>query len=123
MKIHTVGIIQKGSKFLLVKQAKGTYHEGLWTFPGGKIETGEDLKSGVKREVKEETNLDISVNELFHKTVLKNENVIILFFKCKALTEIVKLADDVEEFVWVTLEEMQKYRMRPAMYDIIEKLK
>jgi len=124
MKIHAVAIIQRGDKFLLVKQSKGTYHEGLWTFPGGKVEVNETLEFAVKREVKEETNLDISVNKLFHAAVLKDEDVLVLFFKCgKPLTEMIKLADDVEEFVWVTLGEMEKYPMRPAMYGIIKKLK
>lgn len=123
MNIRAVAIIQKENKFLLVKQAKGTYHEGLWVFPGGKVETNETLEQAVKREINEETNLDISVDELFHATVLKNENVLVLFFKCKILTGVIKLSDDVEEFVWVASEEMKNYKMRPAMYDVIGKLK
>lgn len=123
MNIHAVAIIQKENKFLLVKQAKGTYHEGLWVFPGGKVETNETLEHATKREINEETNLGISVDELFHATVLKNENVLVLFFKCKILTGVIKLSDDVEEFVWVASEEMKNYKMRPAMYDVIGKLK
>lgn len=123
MRIIVAAIIQKGDEFLLVKQAKGAYHEGLWGFPGGRVETGEVLESAVKREVKEETDLDVSVGGLFHAIVPKNENILVLFFRCEALAERVRPGDDVEEFAWVTLEGTHKYWMRPAMYDVIEKLK
>ncbi len=38
---------------------------GLWCVPGGALELGEDFIDGLKREVKEETNLDIRNPELF----------------------------------------------------------
>ena len=38
---------------------------GTWCVPGGALELGESLEEGLKREVKEETNLDISNQELF----------------------------------------------------------
>jgi 8-oxo-dGTP diphosphatase len=38
--------------------------EGTWTMPGGKLHYGESFEEGAKREVFEETGLDISVNDL-----------------------------------------------------------
>ena len=38
---------------------------GMWCIPGGALELGEDFIDGLKREVKEETNLDINNPELF----------------------------------------------------------
>lgn len=124
-------IIQKDNKYLLVKQAKGLYMEGLWAFPGGKIEKNETPDVAVKREIKEETGLDILVNGLIGISIINNEHplelkefpyVVVLFYKCKALSDKIIPADDVEEFVWVTLKEMKNYKLRPAMNYIIEKI-
>lgn len=123
MEINVAAIIQHRNKFLLVKQARGAHHEGLWAFPGGRVGINEALKCATKREVKEETNLNISVGELFHATALEQENVVVLFFKCRRCKGKIKPGDDVDEFAWVTLEEMQKYKMRPAMYVVLEKFK
>ncbi len=38
--------------------------EGTWTMPGGKLDYGESFEEGAKREVLEETGLDISVSDL-----------------------------------------------------------
>jgi 8-oxo-dGTP diphosphatase len=53
--------ILKDKKLLIVK--KSPYENidaGLWTIPGGKIEKDESIIDGLKREIKEEVNLEIS---------------------------------------------------------------
>lgn len=47
------------------KDTGGIYEPGSWTFPGGKQEYNETIFEGAIREVKEETNLDISDLEVF----------------------------------------------------------
>lgn len=46
---------------LLLVQRANPPAQGLWSIPGGRIEQGEDARSAVRREVLEETNLDIEV--------------------------------------------------------------
>lgn len=67
-----IGVMVKDkNKILLGHRAKkredtgGIFEPDSWTFPGGKQEFGETYFEGAKREVKEETNLDISDLELF----------------------------------------------------------
>ena len=50
-------------RILLVKHKKerGGYWQGKWICPGGELEFGEEIKEGIKREVKEETNLEIEL--------------------------------------------------------------
>ena len=53
-------------KFLIVKRKKSeSIHSSLWAFPGGKVERDESLRDALKREVKEETSLE--VNDDFKK--------------------------------------------------------
>ena len=132
VKVSVAAVIKKGNKYLLVKQGKGEHHEGLWAFPGGQVESNETLDYAVKRETKEETTLDVSVENFLCAQILKNNHpmefkqytyVIILFYNCKAVKGNALPGSDVEKCIWVTLEEMKNYKMRPTMYNVIKKLK
>lgn len=57
-------VIIKGSKVLLIHRIDGDAE--YWTFPGGGIETNETAEEAIKREVKEETNLNVhKCSEIF----------------------------------------------------------
>lgn len=62
-KLTVDAVIEREDKVLLIKR-KNEPHKGLWALPGGFVEYGEDVESAVKREVKEETNLDLKIKRL-----------------------------------------------------------
>ena len=66
-------IIQNGDKFLATKRGYGEF-KGLWEFPGGKIDAGETNEEALIREIKEELNCDIKIDEF--KSILKSNNII-----------------------------------------------
>lgn len=53
-------VINDDNEILMVK----TYNAG-WVFPGGQVETGENIIDAVKREIMEETGIEVEVGELF----------------------------------------------------------
>ena len=55
-------IIKKDNKILATQRGYGEF-EGLWEFPGGKIEEGETKEEALVREIKEELNADILVEK------------------------------------------------------------
>ncbi|MDQ1281613.1 MAG: 8-oxo-dGTP diphosphatase [Thermoproteota archaeon] len=57
------GLIKRGDEIVLVRRENDP-GKGLWSIPGGLLELGEMLSDGVKREVKEETGLDVEVDRL-----------------------------------------------------------
>lgn len=65
-------LIRDGDKILLGHRSKnipdtgGIYEPDTWTVPGGKLEYNETIIEGAAREVKEETNLDVSDIEVFN---------------------------------------------------------
>lgn len=66
-KYPKVGIgvmIQNRKGEVLLGLRKGSHGSGEWSFPGGHLEMGETVFETAKREVKEETNLDINKFEL-----------------------------------------------------------
>jgi 8-oxo-dGTP diphosphatase len=46
---------------LIAKRPKGRHQGGLWEFPGGKIEPGEDGRAGLRRELREELGIEITI--------------------------------------------------------------
>jgi len=57
--IHVVaGIIWAGESYLGVQRPEGKSHAGLWEFPGGKVEPGEDAASAMVRELREELDIE-----------------------------------------------------------------
>ncbi len=53
-------VVFRGQEVLLVKRGRAPL-KGHWSIPGGKIEFGEGTRAAVKREVREETGIDIDV--------------------------------------------------------------
>lgn len=62
MAVAAMGILYNEEKGLLLEERTDT---GEWCTPGGAIELGESLEDALKREIKEETNLDIANPKLF----------------------------------------------------------
>lgn len=60
--VRTSAIIVRDNKILLIHRRKNS--EEYWVFPGGGVENTETPEEGIKREVKEETNLDVKKCEL-----------------------------------------------------------
>ena len=97
-------------RILLVKHKKerGGYWQGKWICPGGALELGEEIKEGIRREVKEETNLEIElVRPLipFDRIVKTNKetslHVIYIDYVAKLLGGELKVASDAGEALWV----------------------
>jgi len=94
---------EKG-EILLIKR-KNEPAKGKWVLPGGGINFGEHSKEAAKRELKEETAYDISVEDFITKLELINskENFhrVILYHKAKLLGGTLKLSHDAEDAIWV----------------------
>lgn len=63
-------VIEKDGKILVAQRNKGEF-EGLWEFPGGKIENGETEQEALSREIKEEFEINITINE--HLITIEHE--------------------------------------------------
>ena len=70
MSIHKASIdvvaavIKKNDLFLIANRSFETNSQGIWEFPGGKVEENETFSSALKREIKEELSLNIKVGKI-----------------------------------------------------------
>jgi len=79
---------------------------GHWEPPGGVLEVDESIPDGLRREVAEETGLDIEVDQL--SGVYKNMNraIVALVFRCHAAAGELRLNPEVSEFRWMSRGEI-----------------
>jgi mutator protein MutT len=117
-------IINSKNQFLLLKRKskKDMTFSGLWSFPGGGAEKGEDPEAAVRRESMEETGIKISEIEQIHTK--DKENKRIYYFKClkySGAVEKEKVMDEHDDFVWIGPNEFDQYHTVPGMELIIRK--
>jgi ADP-ribose pyrophosphatase YjhB (NUDIX family) len=81
--IRVAGVLVEDGRILLVEQDVSASRH--WAQPGGRIEAGETLGEGLIREMKEETGLDIQVDELLYVAdrIMQDSHVVILSFLVK----------------------------------------
>ena len=78
-KVAKVVIIDEDDRVLMLKRSNYVdKYAGEWDLPGGHIQIGEDILAGMKREVKEETDLDIESPTFVQK--MQNLNFYTCFY-------------------------------------------
>lgn len=99
MKIRCAGIVISNHKVLLVRSQ---YHnKEYWILPGGGLEVGETHFDCVKREVKEETNIDVEVGKLIFTDKNEMEH---LTYLCTPISDDVKTGSDPDQEHTVIIE-------------------
>ena len=115
---------------------KGVKWHNKYVNIGGKIEVGEDFEETLRREVKEETNLDIedvgfiglvNGNNVNDSYTQEDNHLIFLDYKTKAKNpEDIKLNEESSDFEWLSVEEWlkkDKKKFSPYIHEILEKIK
>ncbi len=115
----TVGalIFNSENKLLLVRSHKW---RNRYVVPGGHIELGETLLEALRRELKEETGLEVHDIEfigfqefIFDDAFWKKRHFIFFDYACKTHSTDVELNSESEEYLWVSLEEMDSLPIEP----------
>ncbi len=82
--IVTAGVIHKDDAVLVARRTAGAL-EGLWEFPGGKLERGESPEECLARELREELGLDVEIEDIFRVVyhVYAHGPVLLLAYRCR----------------------------------------
>ncbi len=115
-------VIEVGGRYLITRRVKG-HLEGFWEFPGGKAKRGESLPECLRREVKEELGVEISVGEKIETVTwhYPDRTVVLHFFRCRHVGEIIP--QEGQAFAWMAPEEFERYRFPPADASLIRRLR
>lgn len=124
------GVITEGSRILLISLKTS---DKLW-FPGGVIEEGETNEEAVKREVKEETGLDVEVGELltevesyfYYDPLDVAWQQFSHFYVCKAaFTDLINFinpdtSDEADKPEWIDLDILKEEQMQDYGFEVIK---
>ena len=117
------GVISQDGLFLITRRLDESHQGGLWEFPGGKKEEGESLEECLKREIKEELDLEIAVGKRL-KTIryaYAFYTVNLHFFRC-TIRSGTPQAIGCQDFEWVTPNELPHYPFPPANLPMLREL-
>ena len=124
MKEVTAAIILKDNKVLIAQRAPEDNLAGKWEFPGGKIEHGETLQECLKREIREELDVEIEVLDFFGESIYAYHSgtIKLMAFWCQWISGDFTLKVH-SHIAWVSHVELDLYDFAPADIPLVEKLK
>jgi len=118
-------VFDSQERVLLIRRGQAPA-QGQWHFPGGRLEAGESLVEGVRREVREETGLDVRIGPVMAVVERRQEGfhyLIVDFLACLADPGQTGLhpADDAEACAWVAADELSQYPIAAGVLPILER--
>ena len=116
-------VIRDKDKIFATARGYGEF-KGGWEFPGGKIESGETPQEALAREIREELDTDIQVNELID-TIEYDYPAFHLSMDCFWCTikEGSLTLKEAEAAKWLSKETIDSVNWLPADQGLIEKIK
>ena len=116
-------IFSEQNKVLAMKRAAHKPAAGKWEFPGGKIEPGETPEQAIKREIREELNIEITRLTHFDnsKTVTTEWEVELDCFLVESDSMPTESTDH-DEMRWVEIDKLHELDWLEADIKVIEKL-
>ena len=116
-------IIEHKGKLLATQRGYGEF-EGMWEFPGGKIELGETAESALKREIQEELDIDITVDKFLCTTDYDYPSFHLTMhcYLCRIISGKIELREH-KSARWLTVEALDSVEWLPADKEVVEKLK
>ncbi len=122
------GVVIRGDEVLLVRRAFPP-RQGEWSLPGGRLELGESLVAAVRREVLEETGIEVEVGPLVEAfdRVHRDEagrvryHFVIVDYLCRPVGGTLRAGDDAADARWVARGAVAALGVNPHAVAVIEK--
>lgn len=119
----TAAILIKDDKIIIARRGPDDKLADKWEFPGGKVEINETPEQCLKREMKEEFDIDVSVGEYLGSSIYHYDHISIELLAYRTYWEDGEInLKDHDDFKWISLEELVEFDFAPADLVFVEKL-
>jgi 8-oxo-dGTP diphosphatase len=118
------GLVFRGGRLLVTQRRPGDHLGGLWEFPGGKVEPGESFPECLRRELREELNLEIETEELLQAIThtYPEKTVHLQFYRCTCGAGTPQPLG-CHALAWVSCDELLGYAFPAADTQLLELLR
>lgn len=116
-------IFRKENTIFATEKGYGEF-KGYWEFPGGKVEPGESLEEALRREIREELQVEINIEEKFTELDYDYPHFHLTMhcYFCSVLSGEITLVEATDAR-WLKKEELNTVNWLPADISLIEELK
>ena len=116
-------VIESDDGVLVTRRLLGTHLEGMWEFPGGKVDAGEGHEEALHREIREELDASVDIHDRLLTTThhYPERSVALHFYRC-TLTSAARAMLG-QEMRWVTRAELGTLSFPAADRELIELLR
>lgn len=118
-------LIYNNNNNVLLCQRKGGRFDGLWEFPGGKVEHNETSYNAIIREIKEELELNIIDPSFLFDVYYQYDDfrlkMDVFSIKVSNISNITLNVHN--EYVWTSINNIDDFKLIPADYKIVEIIK
>jgi len=117
----TCGIIKNNNKFLITQRSKNKKEFPLyWEFPGGKCKENESIEDCLKRELKEELNINVEYEYVLYVKKKFMNKYDLYYCLCNTDCEDLKYNEEIEDYALVNKEEILNYNLISGDKEIIK---
>jgi 8-oxo-dGTP diphosphatase len=114
-------VVERDGRYLVCRRPVRKRHGGLWEFPGGKLNAGESLADGLRRELLEELGVNA---ELIGDALLElpdpGSAYVIVFVPARVIGEPLCLEHDALR--WASVEELKSLPLAPSDACFVERV-
>ena len=117
----TCGIIKNNNKFLITQRSKNKKEFPLyWELPGGKCKKNESIEDCLKRELKEELNINVEYEYVLYVKKKFMNKYDLYYCLCNTDCKDLKYNEEIEDYELVNKEEILNYNLIPGDKEIIK---
>lgn len=122
MKVVMAAVVVNDGKYMICRRGPGRRLEGVWEFPGGKLEAGETPEQGLARELREELGIETEIGPILDAQLESEFNeFIILYYRARIISGVPALTEH-SEIKYVAPAELAEYEFSTADAKAAERL-
>jgi 8-oxo-dGTP diphosphatase len=122
------GVVIHDGRALLIRRGSPPL-QGEWSIPGGTLELGESILQGIRRELREETSVEVRVlglievfDRIFRDSTGRIQyHFVIVDHLCELVSGSARAGSDVSDTAWVREDELGKYSLTKAASRVVRK--